>query len=62
MVAKREAYFHGTAYFRLKHHNQMFVYIQSIHDKPELQRAFGVETPMKKDYVPLNFKYFMITY
>ena len=62
IVAKREAYFEGKAYFRLKTKKDIFLYTRSIHDKPELQKSLGVETPINKDFVQLNYKYFVISY
>ena len=46
----------------MKHKQEIFLYTRSIHDKPELQRAYGVDTPINKDYVQLNYKYFLLKY
>ena len=61
-IARREAYFQGAAYFRFKKNKDIFLYTRSIHDKPELQKLFGIEAPLNKDYVPLDYKYFVINY
>lgn len=61
-ISRREAFFQGCAYFRLKKTKDIFIYTRSIHDKPELQKLCGVETPLNKDYVPLDYKYFVINY
>ncbi len=61
-IARREAYFQGYAYFRFKKTNDIFLYTRSIHDRPDLQKKFEVDTPLNKDYVPLDFKYFVINY
>ena len=62
LITRRQAYFQGSAYFRFNHSKDIFVYTRSIHDKPHLQQYLNIKAPLNDDYVPLDYKYFVIVY
>jgi len=38
------------------------MYVRSIHDKPHLQKLFEFYPQLNKDYVPLDYRYFVLKY
>ena len=41
IIAKRESFFQGIGYDRLKHNNTIFMYTRSLHDRQDLQEQLG---------------------
>ena len=38
------------------------MYVRSIHDKPDLQKILQFFPQLNKDYVPLDYRYFVLKY
>lgn len=38
------------------------MYVRSIQDKPHIQKIVDFYPEMNKDYVPLNYRYFVLKY
>ncbi len=61
-IAKREAFFQGIGYNRLDDTNELFLFTRSIHNNPDLQRYLGYQAVVNKEYVQLDYKYFVVKY
>jgi len=62
ILSQREAFFEGIGFNRLNHNGTIFMYCQSINDRPEYCSKLDYKPIPNPKFVQINFEYLLIRY
>jgi len=62
ILSQREAFFEGIGFNRLNHNGTIFMYCQSINDRPEYCSKLDYKPIPNPKFVQINFEYLLIKY